>query len=173
MKKLSAYFIALLAAGAGFVACDDDDDDPINRGLYDATPAVSAAGVYSGTCHIEPIGNPDIKPSTENCTITISAVDDNAYAAKISINIENVEGCPWEGLCNIIHTSAGFDLSNFKDGNGITDRGYAMFIDPSGAMSTEFTKTVTTWTFEENPFTGEMDKTATKTDEVFTLSLNK
>ncbi len=173
MKKISAYLIALLAAGACFVACDDDDDDPINRGLYDATPAKSAAGTYSGTCNIEPIGNPDILPSTETCTVTIAAVEDNAYAAKISINIDNVEECPWEGVCNIVHTSAGFDLTNFRDGNGITDRGYAMFISNDGEMSSTFTKTVTTWTWEENPFTGELDKTSTKTDEVFTFSLKK
>lgn len=174
MKKISAYLIALLAAGACFVACDDDDDDPIDRGLYDATPAKSAEGVYSGTCLKEPIGTKDSTPSTEHCEIHISPIEDNPYAAAVEIYVDGEDDCPWKYNMNIVHTAAGFDLTDIITSNG-NGQGFSFYINPNGEGTSTLVKTLFIWNEIEDPFTGGItyESQPVNTQLTFTITKDK
>ena len=171
MNKILTYGFAILASSAALVACDDDDDT-VSPGLYDATPAASAAGTYAGSCYIEPIGSLTSKPSTANCSVSISEVPDKPYIALISVSIEGQENIPWTDSCNIVHTANGFDLSNFVS-TSLAGAGYAVYVSPEGELTTSFTKTAVTYIEVENPFTGEMDKEAKLEPTRFTISCKK
>ena len=174
MKKISAYLIALLSAGACFVACDDDDDDPIDRGLYDATPAKSAEGVYSGTCLKEPIGTKDSTPSTEQCEIHISPIEDNPYAAAVEIYVDGEDDCPWKYNMNIVHTAAGFDLTDIITSNG-NGQGFSFYINPNGEGTSTLVKTLFIWNEIEDPFTGGItyESQPVNTQLTFTITKDK
>ena len=132
MKKYIFSAIAALALSCTFVACGDDNDDPVIN--YDKTAAQGSAGTYSGTW----TRTGDDGTETYSGTVTL--------AAGSEANVTNVTfSCPETSLeatsiANVWHANYGYQFFNqtASDANklGVAFSGR---IDENGNMVASFT----------------------------------
>jgi hypothetical protein len=132
MKKYIFSVIAALALSCTFVACGDDNDDPVIN--YDTTAAQGSAGTYSGTW----TRTGDDGSETYSGTVTL--------AAGSEANVTNVTfSCPETSLdatsiANVWHANYGYQFFNqtasSANGLGVSFSGR---IDENGNMTTSFT----------------------------------
>ena len=132
MKKYIFSAIAALALSCTFVACGDDNDDPVIN--YDTTAAQGSAGTYSGTW----TRTGDDGSETYSGSVTL--------AAGSEANVTNVTfSCPETNLnatsiANVWHANYGYQFFNqtVSDDNGL-GVAFSGRIDENGNMTTSFT----------------------------------
>ena len=132
MKKYIFSAIAALALSCTFVACGDDNDDPVIN--YDTTAAQGSAGTYSGTW----TRTGDDGTETYSGTVTL--------AAGSGTNVTNVTfSCPETSLeatsiANVWHANYGYQFFNqtVSDANGL-GVAFSGRIDENGNMVASFT----------------------------------
>lgn len=132
MKKYIFSAIAALALSCTFVACGDDNDDPVIN--YDTTAAQGSAGTYSGTW----TRTGDDGSETYSGSVTLEAGS--------GANVTNVTfSCPETSLdatsiANVWHANYGYQFFNqtasTANGLGVS---FAGRIDENGNMTTSFT----------------------------------
>lgn len=132
MKKYIFSAIAALALSCTFVACGDDNDDPVIN--YDTTAAQGSAGTYSGTW----TRTGDDGSETYSGSVTLEAGSGS--------NVTNVTfSCPETSLdatsiANVWHANYGYQFFNqtasTANGLGVS---FAGRIDENGNMTTSFT----------------------------------
>ena len=131
MKRFIYSVIALLTLGCTFVACGDDNDDPVIN--YDTTAEQGSAGTYTG----EWTRTGDDGTDTYTGSITLSAAGTNATNVTFS--------CPEASLdatstANVWHANYGYEFFNQTagDANGL-GASFSGRIDEAGNMNVAFT----------------------------------
>lgn len=123
--------IAVLALGSTFVACGDDNDDPVIN--FETTAEQGSAGTYSGTW----TRTGDDGTETYNGTITLAAAGSNITSVTFS--------CPDADLnatstANVWHANYGYQFFNqtASDANGL-GASFSGIIDENGNLNASFT----------------------------------
>ena len=132
MKRFIYSVVALLTLSCTFVACGDDNDDPVIN--FDKTAAQGSAGTYSGTW----TRTGDDGTAEYSGSITLSAAS-GANATNVTFS------CPDASLdatsvANVWHANYGYQFFNqlVSDANGL-GAAFSGRIDDSGNMVASFT----------------------------------
>ena len=132
MKKYIFSAIAALALSCTFVACGDDNDDPVIN--YDKTAAQGSAGTYSGTW----TRTGDDGSETYSGSITLSpGGKENTTLVLFSCPETNLNAT---SIANVWHANYGYQFFNqtVSDANGL-GVAFSGRIDENGNMTTSFT----------------------------------
>ena len=132
MKKYIFSAIAALALSCTFVACGDDNDDPVIN--YDTTAAQGSEGLYSGTW----TSTGDDGSETYSGSITLSPGDkENTTLVWFSCPETNLDAA---SVANVWHSNYGYQFFNqtVSDDNGL-GVAFSGRIDENGNMTTSFT----------------------------------
>lgn len=132
MKKYIFSAIAALALSCTFVACGDDNDDPVIN--YDTTAAQGSAGTYSGTW----TRTGDDGSETYSGSITLSpGGKENTTLVWFSCPETSLEAT---SVANVWHSNYGYQFFNqtVSDDNGL-GVAFSGRIDENGNMTTSFT----------------------------------
>lgn len=134
MKRFIYSVVALLTLGCTFVACGDDNDDPVIN--FDTTAAQGSAGTYSGTW----TRTGDDGTAEYSGSITLSPEGDGS-ANKTLVAFS----CPDASLdatsvANVWHANYGYEFFNqtnsAANGLGVSFSGR---IDEAGNLNASFT----------------------------------
>ena len=132
MKRFIYSVVAMLALSCTFVACGDDNDDPVIN--YDKTASQGSAGTYSGTW----TRTGDDGVMTYSGTVTLTA-GSGANVTSVTFS------CPETSLdatsvANVWHANYGYQFVNQTNSNanglGVS---FAGIIDDGGTLNTSFT----------------------------------
>ena len=132
MKKYIFSAIAALALSCTFVACGDDNDDPVIN--YDTTAAQGSEGLYSGTW----TRTGDDGSETYSGSITLSpGGKENTTLVAFSCPETNLDAA---SVANVWHSNYGYQFFNqtVSDDNGL-GVAFSGRIDENGNMVTSFT----------------------------------
>ena len=132
MKKYIFSAIAALALSCTFVACGDDNDDPVIN--YDKTAAQGSEGLYSGTW----TRTGDDGSETYSGSITLSpGGKENTTLVAFSCPETSLDAA---SVANVWHSNYGYQFFNqtASDDNGL-GVAFSGRIDENGNMTTSFT----------------------------------
>ena len=132
MKRFVYSVVALLTLGCTFVACGDDNDDPVIN--YDTTAAQGSAGTYSGTW----TRTGDDGSTEYSGSITLAAASgENATNVTFSCPDASLDAT---SIANVWHANYGYQFFNqlVSNANGL-GAAFSGRIDESGNMVASFT----------------------------------
>lgn len=136
MKRFIYSVVALLTFGCTFVACGDDNDDPVIN--YDTTAAQGSAGTYTGRwTRTSDNGGPAVEEEYDG-TVTLAAAD-GANSTNVTFS------CPdatlnSTSIANVWHANYGYQFFNQTNSaaNGL-GASFSGRIDEVGNMNVSFT----------------------------------
>ena len=132
MKRFIYSAIAVLTLGCTFVACGDDNDDPVIN--FDKTAAQGSAGTYSGTW----TRTGDDGTAEYSGSITLAAADGaNVTSVTFSCPDASLDA---NSIANVWHANYGYEFFNQTSGaaNGL-GASFSGRIDEAGNLNASFT----------------------------------
>ena len=132
MKRFIYSVVALLTLGCTFVACGDDNDDPVIN--FDTTAAQGSAGTYSGTW----TRTGDDGSADYSGTVTLAAAN-GANATNVTFSCPDAS-LDATSIANVWHANYGYEFFNqtnsAANGLGVSFSGR---IDEAGNLNASFT----------------------------------
>ncbi len=140
MKKIICGLLFILACGATFTACSDDDDD---LQKHATAPETASAGTYSGTWTKAQIGATTEHATGEGTMVLAAAVDENGnqipYATTVTVKSESLK-LDKTSIANVAWSNDNMSFSSQVLSNGFGTK-FSGRVLADGSASISFTIT--------------------------------